>query len=67
MELYKGKIGEIEILAKIEDGKIIVQEAYSYEAGLDMLVDKVEQAIPGDQKAYAEVLKAAIKAKLAAA
>lgn len=64
MDLYSGKVGDMELVAKIEEGKIIFQESYPIEAGLEMLVDKIEQAIPGDQTEYANMLKVILKAKL---
>lgn len=67
MEIYNGKVGEIEVSAKLEGGKLVVQEAYGLEAGIAMLIDKIEAAIPGDQKMYAEMLKALVKEKLASA
>jgi len=75
-ELVAGPIGpEAKYSLKFEAGKLVCEVGYDgaqFDAGVvlkldaeavvNALVDKLEQVIPGDQKAIAEMLKAAVKA-----
>lgn len=65
MDLGKIALGaDLVAKAKLEGGKLLV--VFEFEAGdvAKVLVDKVEHAIPGDQKALAEVIKAQLAAIL---
>ena len=64
MDLYNGRVGEVEVVARLAEGKLILQQSYAIEDAIMMLVDKIEAAIPGDQIGYAEILKKLIKEKI---
>lgn len=66
IEVYKGQLAQdIAAAVVIEGGVVKVQLELSPERAIGLLVDKLEEAIPGDQTGEAAALKAMIKAKLA--
>lgn len=75
-DLVVGQIGpEAKYSVKFEGGKLIAEVGYDgaqFDAGVvlkleaeavvNALIDKLEQAVPGDQTAIASMLKMAVKA-----
>lgn len=59
MELGQVQIGaDLSMKAKFEGGKLLCVFEFAAQDILKLLVDKVENAVPGDQKALAEMIKA---------
>lgn len=62
MDLGQVQLGaDLQAAAKIEGGKLIVQFEFALEGVAEVLIDKIEKAVPGDQKAIAEAAKLALK------
>lgn len=65
MDLGKVKLGGVDLAAKLEGGAVELSARVPVEQAIFMLVDKLEEAIPGDQKPQAAMLKELLKLKLA--
>ncbi len=75
MDVLQGQIGaEGKYAMKLEGGKLIVEVSHDTQLldsklelkldasmVVDLLINKLEEVIPGDQKAMAELLKAGLK------
>lgn len=65
MELGTVKVGDLDLAAKLEGGNVVLSASVPVKKYVHMLIDKVEEAIPGDQKVHSQALKAIIDAQLA--
>lgn len=65
MQLFQKPIGtDIVVTASVSGGKLVVSFEISAEKEMDMLIDKLEAAIPGDQTGMAASLKVLLDAEL---
>ena len=59
MELGQVQLGsDLVMKAELKGGKLVCVFEFAAQDLLKLLVDKVEQAVPGDQQALAEMIKA---------
>jgi hypothetical protein len=65
MELGTVKVGDLDLAAKLEGGNVTLSASVPVKKYVHMLIDKVEEAIPGDQKVHSQSLKAIIDTQLA--
>ena len=66
MDLGKFKVGDLNVAIRLDGSDMVLEERYPILKPLQELVDMLEKAIPGDQLAQAELLKALIQAKFSA-
>jgi hypothetical protein len=65
MDLGKLQLGaDADVAIKIESGKLVAIFSLNAEKELSLLVDKIEQLIPGDQTGIASAVKAILLAQL---
>ena len=66
MDLGKFKVGDLNVAVRLEGSDLVLEQRYPVLKPLQELVDVIEKAIPGDQVAQAELLKALIQGKFSA-
>lgn len=65
MDVWQGKLGEdASGVIKVEGGKLIISVEYALIDVLKIAIDKLELAVPGDQKQWAEMAKALLQSKI---